>query len=151
MGPLSQAPTRSRSPDRCVPSGSSGPVDRSIPRQQKRQPVPLGQTGPEHPLDNPDMSVIDVSGPRAIIPAGPGCSGRVARHFLEGAHHPVPVGLVGGADRMSMSGTGGGLLLVLDPCIRPVTLRTSRSWHVARLDRTRETGPRAIAIPVSQP
>jgi len=39
MGPLSQAPIRSRPPDRHGPCGSSDSVDRSMQRQPKRQPV----------------------------------------------------------------------------------------------------------------
>ena len=56
-------------------------------------------------------------------PDGTGTTSLVDRY------HPdsVPVGLVGGADRSSMSGTGEGRLLVFDPYIRPVTLRTARS------------------------
>jgi len=50
MGPICQAPIRSRPPDRHGPGGSSDSVDRSVERQPKRQPVYRVRPSPKnHP------------------------------------------------------------------------------------------------------
>jgi hypothetical protein len=70
-GPFRQAPIRSRSPDRCGPSGPSGSADRSIPRQPKRQPVIRGQTESEDPPDtliHPTREVVDEEPHQSSVP-----------------------------------------------------------------------------------
>ncbi len=58
MGPICQAPIRSRPPDRHGPGGSSDSVDRSLERQPKRQPVIQSQTESEDPPDTLIRSLL---------------------------------------------------------------------------------------------
>src|SRR5579862_883308 len=105
-GPLIQAPTRSRFARPVRAAWMVGPGRQFITRAAMRQPVPMSQTGPEHPRGNPDISS---SGPTSIIPAGGGlglatAAGSHPRAQAYGIR-PGRYRLVGLPGRVTSSGT----------------------------------------------